>query len=78
MDLLILLNFLHLLRPPDAEPLHTVERILNHRTLSSGTLQWLVKWSGSDQPTWEPSDAFVDVTAQLTKYNAQLRIVVDF
>ena len=63
--------------PAEAEPLHTVERIIKHRTLPSGALQWLVKWSGSGQPTWESADSFVDVTTQWAQYNRDHAIVVD-
>ena len=63
--------------PTDSEPLFKVERILDHRTLPSGVRQWLVKWCGSEQHTWEPVGSFVDVTAPWAKYNRERSIVVD-
>ena len=63
--------------PTDSEPLFKVERILDHRTLPSGVRQWLVKWCGSEQHTWEPVGSFVDVTAPWAKYNRERSIAVD-
>ncbi|GMF38427.1 unnamed protein product [Phytophthora lilii] len=32
------------------------EEILNHKKLPKGKYQYLVKWRGYDQPSWEPQD----------------------
>ena len=59
------------------ELLATVEHIVRHRVNSDGTVQWLVKWVGSDELTWESLDSFVDVTKQWADYNRTNKLVVD-
>ena len=59
------------------ELLATVEYIVKHRVNSDGTVQWLVKWVGSDELTWESLDSFVDVTKQWADYNRTNKLVVD-
>ena len=61
----------------DSEPLAKVERIVKHRVNDNGSVQWLVKWHGSSQLTWEPVDNFVDVTEPWADYNRQHHVKVD-
>ena len=61
----------------DSEPLAKVERIVKHRVNDNGSVQWLVKWHGSSQLTWEPVDNFVDVTEPWADYNRQHHVKVN-
>ena len=46
-------------------------------SLPKGVRQWLVKWTGTDQQSWEPAESFVDVIAPWARYNRAHSIVVD-
>ena len=49
---------------------YEIERILKDRTVRKGRgsrKQYLVKWTGYAEPTWEPADALQD-TAALDAY----------
>ena len=51
---------------PTEEEYH-VAKILDRREKPKGKMQYLVKWTGWDDPTWEPS-AFVEDTEALDVY----------
>jgi hypothetical protein len=54
-------------RPSDLEAnVYEVERIIKHRG-SPNAYEFLTKWKGYRQPTWEPSSSFQD-TALITDY----------
>ena len=52
-------------RPTEEE--YHVAKILDRREKPKGKIQYLVKWTGWDDPTWEPS-AFVEDTEALDVY----------
>jgi hypothetical protein len=50
----------------DDEPTYVVEDILDHR-LKEGSMEYLVKWKGWDEPTWNKEEDFID-TGVIDKY----------
>ena len=42
-----------------AQPVYEVERVRDHRG-DAGSYQYLVKWKGYDEETWEPQSSFLD------------------
>jgi transposase InsO family protein len=66
---------------PAADVEYYVDKILDHRVVqvelpngrTTSLTQYLVKWSGYDEPTWEPYDNIVDRDLIRT-YNASLKV----
>ena len=62
---------------PMAEDQWEVENVLRHRT-SNGKLEFLVKWKGYKESTWEPLENFVeDFNTRILKYARDKKLVLD-
>ncbi|KAI1859036.1 hypothetical protein JX265_010513 [Neoarthrinium moseri] len=63
-------------RSDGADGVHEVEKLLRHRCLSDGTVEFLVHWAGEkeEEATYEPEDAIQDGAAEmLYEYWKKLR-----
>ena len=58
--------------PDDAD--WDVEKIVDHRETDDDEVQYLVRWVGYDEPTWEPR-SLLDDTIALDEYEDRLKIL---
>ena len=55
----------------DGYKAYPVERILDSRLFRGRTLQYLVKWTGYEQPQWEPWDNVAGAPVRLANYHTE-------
>jgi len=61
---------------PKEAKLWLVDKIEDHRFIANGSREFLVKWSGFTEPTWEPEGCLVQCSNALNSYFATLRLKI--
>ena len=64
-------------KPPEddnADPIYHVERLIDHRKNKSGQYEYLILWTGYDDPSWEKESQIVDKSLITNYWSSKKRI----